>query len=157
VRVHGRTRYPTFRFSFGQMRDAERAIAIAIRDPPRKLAKSRSPASIRSLAVITSPGSSGILASLLLERVNRRVIRMEPSTRRAPSLSSFSVVAPFCLFFPLSKTSRHRTAGICIIASDCLSSYHGRHVHASGPSVLASDPDSYANGRVHRAARGIED
>lgn len=59
---------------------------------------------------------------------------------------------PFFLFFGLfffSKTSRHRN-GICIIASDCLSSYHGRHIHASGPSVRSSDPDSYANGWVHR-------
>lgn len=32
-----------------------------------------------------------------------------------------------------------------------MSSYHGRHIHASGPSVLASDPDSYANGRVHQS------
>lgn len=52
-------------------------------------------------------------------------------------------------FFFFSKTSCHRN-GICIIASDCLSSYHGRHIHASGPSVRSSDPNSYANGWVHR-------
>lgn len=72
------------------------------------------------------------------------------------TFSSFSL--SFLIFFFFFLKTLHHSSGICIIAGDCLSSYHGHYIHTLGSSVRSSDPDSYANGRdTSTPRRGIED